>query len=119
MRSRTQTKEHIMKSIQLLFSVAALSLAGIAGAGTPEVRSVVVKYGDLNLATQAGVARLHTRLRNAAESVCSPLDSRILSLRDGYGTCVSDAIARSIAAVGNENLSKYHHGEKSAVLASN
>jgi UrcA family protein len=108
-----------MKSIQLLVSVAALSIAGIAGAstrGASDVQSVVVKYGDLNLASAQDVATLHTRLRIAAKSVCA-LDSRILGLRDA---CVSDAIKRSIADVGNENLSKYHRsGEKSVVLASN
>jgi UrcA family protein len=116
-------KGAIMKSIQLLVSVAALSIAGIAGASTrvsSDVSSVVVKYGDLNLATTQGVATLHTRLRSAAKSVCAPLDTRILGLRDAYTACVSDAITRSIADVGNENLSKYHRsGEKSVVLASN
>ena len=34
---------------------------------------VVVRYGDLNLNSQAGVASLHKRIRNAAESVCSEL----------------------------------------------
>jgi len=98
-----------MKSIKLLVSVAALSIAGIAGAGTrasSDVRSVVVKYGDLNLASAQGVATLHTRLRIAAKSVCTPLDTRMLALREA---CVSDAIARSIATV----------GERSVVLASN
>ena len=101
-----------MKSIQLLVSVAALSIAGIAGiAGasnrvSSDVRSVVVKYGDLNLESAQGVATLHTRLRTAAKSVCAPLDTRILGLRDA---CVSDAIKRSIADV----------GEKTVLLASN
>jgi len=101
-----------MKSIQLLVSVAALGIAGIAGASNrvpSDVPSVVVKYGDLNLASAQDVATLHARLRNAAKSVCAPLDSRILGLRGGFDACVSDAVARSIAAV----------GEKSAVLASN
>ena len=101
-----------MKSIKLLVSVAALSIAGIAGASnrvSSDVPSVVVKYGDLNLASAQGVATLHSRLRIAAKSVCAPLNSRILGLREGFDACVSDAIARGIADV----------GEKSVVLASN
>ena len=109
-----------MKSIQLLFSVAALSVAGIAAASSaagPDVRSVVVKYGDLNLATQVGVARLHKRLHNAAESVCSPLNSHMLSRRDHYAECVADAVQRGIADVGNDNLSKYRTGRATRTQA--
>jgi UrcA family protein len=109
-----------MKSIKFLFPVAALALSGIAAAGSFDDRSVVVRYGDLNLASHAGVASLHKRIRNAAESVCSDLDSRILGLRDGYAECVSDAVSRGVAAVANANLTNFHANKgRAAVLASN
>jgi UrcA family protein len=89
-----------MKSIKVLLAVAALSVSGLASAGGRDVHSVVVRYGDLNLSTQAGVTRLHKRIRNAAQSVCSDLDTRILGLRQAYDSCVNDALANGIAAVG-------------------
>lgn len=103
-----------------LFPLAALALAGAATAATRDGTSVVVSFGDLNLNTQAGVARLHKRIRNAAESVCGPLETRVLALRDGYNVCVQDAVSNGVAAVANRNLSNFHAGKgKGVVVASN
>ena len=110
-----------MRLIKLLPLAAALALSGLATAGTPkDLPSVIVKYGDLNLDTKAGVANLHSRLRNAAAQVCSPLNSRVLGLREQYAICLSDAVKESVAAVGNPNLSIYHrYGGRVGVVASN
>jgi UrcA family protein len=95
--------------IKLLPLAAALVVSGLANAGTPkDLPSVVVKYGDLNLESKAGVASLHARLRSAAKQVCSPLDSRVLGLREEYDSCVSEALTKSVADVGNANLKRFH-----------
>jgi UrcA family protein len=117
---RPQTKEHIVKSIKFLLPLVALATTGIAAAATQSLDSVVVRYGDLNLNSEAGVASLHKRIRNAAESVCSPYENRILGLRDTYDECVAEAVNNGVAAVANPNLSNFHaHKGKGAVLASN
>ena len=109
-----------MKSIKFLLPVAALAISGIAAAGSSDVNSVVVRYGDLNLNSQAGVASLHKRIRNAAESVCSELNNRVLGLRDMYEQCVSEAVSGGVNQVANPNLSNFHRSKgKSAVVASN
>ena len=109
-----------MKSIKFLLPVAALALSGIAAAGSRDTNSVVVRYGDLNLDSQAGVASLHKRIRNAAESVCSNLETRILGLRDAYDVCVDEAVTKGVTAVANQNLSNFHTRKgKGTVLASN
>ena len=109
-----------MKSIKFLSPVAALTLSGIATAGSHDTTSVVVRFGDLNLNSHAGVAGLHKRLRNAAESVCGNLSSRILGLSDAYDACVADALANGVAAVGNPDLTNFHASKgKGAVVASN
>ena len=107
--------------IKLLPLAAALALSGYAGATTPkDLPSVVVKYGDLDLASEAGVKSLHSRLRNAAEQVCSPFQSRVLGLREQYERCVTDAMTQSVAAVGNPSLIQYHRsGSRFGVVASN
>ena len=107
--------------IKLLPVVAALALSGLAQAGTPrDLPSVVVKYGDLSLDSKAGIAALHSRLKTAAALVCSPLNSRVLGLRDQYEHCVSDAVAQSVAAVGNSDLSNFHrYGGRAGLVASN
>ena len=112
--------------IKLLPVAAAISLAGLALGGpaqaaTPkDLPSVIVKYGDLNLDTPAGIKNLHSRLRYAAEQVCSPLNSRVLGLRDQYEHCVADAVKQSVAEVGHPNLSNFHrYGGRFGFVASN
>lgn len=109
-----------MKSFKFLLPVAALALCGVAAASSRYVESVVVRYGDLNLDSNAGVAKLHKRIRVAAESVCGNLNSRVMGLRDAYEACVHEAVTNSVAAVGNSNLSNFHERKgRTAVLASN
>lgn len=107
--------------IKLLPAAVALTLSGLANASiSSHLESVTVKYGDLNLNTRTGVATLHARLKSAAKTVCGPLDIRVLGLRDEYDRCVSDAVKQSVAAVGNEELSRYHrNGGRFSFFASN
>jgi UrcA family protein len=106
-----------MRSIKLLLPVVAATFCGFAAASatasTPAsdlvgVPTVVVKYDRATLVNRAGVQTLHGRLRMAAQSVCTPLDSRVLGLREQYGKCVREAVRRGVADVGNENLTNYH-----------
>jgi UrcA family protein len=105
---------------KFLLPLAALALSGAAAAGAPGVETRVVRFGDLNLDSRAGVAVLHKRLRNAAESVCGNLDSRVLVLRDAYQQCVAEAVTQSVTSVGNPNLSNFHASKgRVSVVASN
>jgi len=109
-----------MKSTKYLLPLAALALAGAATAATRDASSVVVRFGDLNLNSQAGIASLHKRIRSAAESVCSSLETRVLGLRDAYDECVKDAVSNGVAAVANPNLSNFHASKgKGVIVASN
>lgn len=108
-----------MKTIKTLLPLAALALSGLANAASP-TEGVVVRYGDLNLNSQAGIARLHKRISNAAESVCDQLETRILGLQAAYQQCVDQAVANGVAAVDNANLSQFHASKgKVAIVASN
>ena len=106
--------------IKKFLPLVALAVSGVAAAGMPKQEGIVVHFGDLNLNSQAGVVSLHTRIRNAAESVCSPLDLRILGLRDQYDECVKEAVNNGVAAVANPNLTNVHANKgKRAIVASN
>jgi UrcA family protein len=119
MRSGHAT-EHIMNKL-LTTLAAGLALSGSAAASTrDDVPNVVVRYGDLNLDSREGVARLHARLSSAARTVCSAFDSRILGVRKQYDSCISGALTQSIDAIGNENLRNFHRqGVRRFVLAAN
>lgn len=107
-------------NIKTLLPIAALALSGLATAGTTETNSVVVKFGDLNLDSQAGIASLHKRISNAAESVCDGLETRILSLQAAYKECVANAVDGGVAAVDNVKLSQFHAARaRHQVLLSN
>ncbi len=109
-----------MKTIKYLLPLAALALSGLAHADARDTNAVVVKYGDLNLNSQAGIASLHKRIRNAAESVCNELETRILGLREAYDSCVDLAVNSGVAAVGNVNLTQFHLVKgRDLVVASN
>ena len=111
-----------MKSIKLLLCVTAVTLPGLASATAPainsDVPSVVVKYDASTLATATGVKALHSRLRDAARTVCAELESRVRGQYDQRDHCVRSAVRRSVADVGNENLTKYlRHRTRPRVLA--
>ena len=109
-----------MSNKLLIIAAAALALGGVANAAMEgDTNSVVVRFGDLNLESASGVKSLHKRIRNAALSVCSSIDTRILGLRDAYDQCVDKAITDGVAAVGNANLTNYHARGKAPALASN
>jgi UrcA family protein len=109
-----------MKILKTLLPIAALALSGLATAGTTDLNSVVVKYGDLNLDSQLGIARLHKRITNAAQSVCDGLDIRSLGRQTAYKECVADAIDDGVAAVDNARLSQFHaeRGKHQVLLSS-
>jgi UrcA family protein len=112
-------------SIKLLLPVVAATLTSLAPASVPAngavgVPSVTVRYDAATLVSPSGVKALHNRLAMAARSVCKPLDSRILGLREQYDQCVRESVRRSIADVGNANLTNYHRfGALARVVAAN
>lgn len=102
-----------MKTSIKLLLLLSTTLAGLASAAERvEMRAglprVTVKYDLAALATPAGVQDLHSRLAVAAHSVCTELDTKVLALRDRHDQCVRDAVRRSVADVGNDNLTNYH-----------
>lgn len=76
----------------IAFALAALTAtipaSAIAGA---EARSETVSYGDLNLATPAGIEALDRRLDRAVERVCGSNSSRTLQVRRDIERCEADA----------------------------
>lgn len=110
------------RHINLLAAAAALAFVGVGGVANAtaeaDLPSVVVSYSDLSLQSQAGIERLHARIRNAAETVCSSLDSRVIGLREQHQHCIATAVRRGVEAVGNDNLTQYHlYGSKAVSAA--
>ena len=90
-----------------LIAAGAASLVVAAGAlasDAPIVRSKRVGFDDLNLASDAGVAHLYARLRNASRQVC--VQGSFRDMIDAE--CAARALDGAVAAVHNDKLSAMH-----------
>ena len=86
-----------------LVGVLGLGAASAATSGS-DVSAIVVKYGDLNLATDAGVSALYHRIVHAAGQVCPDPLMNDLMFRERIFECRRQAVARAIQQVGNSRL---------------
>jgi UrcA family protein len=78
-----------------------------------EVPTRTVHYSDLNLNTQAGVASLYNRIRNAAQLVCGNIDPRRLDEAASAKTCIDKAVFSSVATVNNPMLTSEYNARVS------
>ena len=90
----------------LLAGCALVGSLGVAQATTPsdDVPTIVVKYDDLNLATEAGARTLYRRLSTAAHEVCPFEDSKSLREIAYNNTCRAEAIARAVHDINSPQL---------------
>jgi UrcA family protein len=68
----------------------------------------VVRFADVNLSKFDGAVALYARIRQAAGTVCRPLESRQLSLAALHRACMDKAVADAVASVNRPLLSQYH-----------
>lgn len=79
----------------LLGAAPAFSQPIVATAPTGEIEVVKVSYADLNLASESGMARLDSRLRAAARSVCDVRPEFETTLREmATSRCFRSALSR-------------------------
>ncbi|MBS0395111.1 MAG: UrcA family protein [Proteobacteria bacterium] len=95
--------------------IAASTFA--APAPLPETPVVHVSYAELDLAKDAGVERLYTRLRHAADDVCGHVDGRDLAIGAAHDACVREALDRAVDDVHSARLSARHYGTHSVQFA--
>ena len=83
--------------------------------------SVAVRFGELNLDNEKGVAVLYRRLQRAAEYVCGvePYSvSRSLTRQAATAACYSATLSASVDKIDNLALKQMHqNSEPTAVLA--
>ena len=97
----------------------SLLIVGSAFAASPgeEVKSQTVKFADLNLQTDEGVAALYQRIHAAAQQVCDMPGEGGPSAVASTRTCIGEADARAIMRVNVPALSAYYE-EKTGRSAS-
>jgi UrcA family protein len=97
-------------ALLVLGTFAGVMAAGAASAASPDdnVPTVVVKYSEQSLATDAGVYTLYRRITSAAKQVCPDASIRNFSVQRQVEQCRDQAIARAIQKIDNSRLAALH-----------
>jgi UrcA family protein len=85
---------------------------GVAHAAAPDIPTMVVKYGDLDLSTQDGTRALYKRIAFAAAQVCPAVDSRDLARNAHAQVCRDAAIARAVRDVNSPQLAALYDAKR-------
>lgn len=101
-RTRPSVHPWIVGFGALCFGLGALE------AVADEPRSVTVSFADLNIENPAGAKVLYQRIQSAARSVCGPMDTRFLEVRQATRKCYQEAITGAVSQVDNETLTALH-----------
>jgi UrcA family protein len=108
----------------LRHATVAVALAGslfaTAHAGSPALSEPqqVVRYGDLNLNSSAGIAALFHRVHQAAEQVCGgEVDRRELERAARWEACVNQATERAVDSINVPALTQYYRNRDASPSA--
>ncbi len=89
-------------------AITTSALAGEVGAHAvvmpTDVTSVTVRYGDLDLSSDAGSSVLYRRLTSAARQVCAADGTRDLNLLAAAQKCEDRAVAHAVQEINSTKL---------------
>lgn len=93
-------------TISLALATAAFAAPMLALSG--EAKSVAVKTSDLNLASDAGVQALYSRIESAAAKACKGVESRSASTQVAHRECMSTAMDGAVQSANHAALTNLH-----------
>ena len=92
-----------MRALLASIAVASVAVPAAATAQPSAEATAVVAFGDLNLASPAGMAALKARVKAAAYEICGPYDFSPTSAWRSQAQCkkaVIESADRQIATIG-------------------
>jgi UrcA family protein len=95
-----------------LLSAGLTSSLALAAPPDGDVKSVVVRYSDLDLSQPAGARVLYRRIRVAAKQACEDLNGHDLALYARYHRCLTQAVAGAVHTVNSTRVSELHRNER-------
>jgi UrcA family protein len=101
----TIAKRHALIGLATLAAVLTVNLASATPADD-SVRSVVVRYSDLDLSQPADARRLYDRIKKAARAVCEANPFSDLAQLAQYRMCVSRAVRDAVDKVAAQSDSR-------------
>jgi len=97
----------VVSGLALASLLAPLTAGAYANAG--DVPSRTVSYGDLNLDSHEGVARLYMRIKSAAREVCEQVvDVSVTGAHLRRRHCQQHAIEQAVEDVRSSQLTTFH-----------
>jgi UrcA family protein len=90
-----------------IFGALASSFSAVSAAD-PSSASVTVKFADLNISSPSGALVLYSRIRAAAQGVCSYY---WFQMATDEARCVHDAIANAVTKVNQPTLSAVYNAK--------
>ena len=99
------TRGLALSLVSALAVASATPMRAAPVSNDPNIISVVVRTGDLNLASEAGAKALNSRIRHAAETICGVEPATIqFELHRIYAACVKGPAAAGIGrAIGDRS----------------
>ena len=99
-------KTAIRRAAIALALVTVATVSAASSLDSPPQR--IVKFGDVNLATESGVAVLYSRIRSAAREVCEPGNVWNIGALLASKECTDRAIERAVEDINAPLLNSYH-----------
>jgi UrcA family protein len=101
-------------------TIIACSFAGLAQAGEPsgshvEVRTKALSFNRTKLETASGARVFYSKLRHAAQEVCSDGALRVGHIQASDAACASNALDNAVTAVNAPTLYAVHGKARSAI----
>lgn len=98
-RARVDRRGRAKLFASLAGAVLVIGSGAVQAERPSDLRTATIRYGDLNLATQAGVETLYHRIRVAARTVCGSPHERQIELRRSARTCNDAVVEEAVTTV--------------------
>jgi UrcA family protein len=87
-------------------TAGSLSMQTASATSSDATPSVVVKYDETSLTTQAGANDLYRRLETAARQVCPDDSMRDQARRQIGRQCIKETVARAVEHINSQKLAQ-------------
>ena len=100
----------VIRNAALTIAILSLGLvaAQVSANEADQIRSMVVEYGDLNIATADGATALYQRFKHAAREVCKK-PSGAFGDRAVFLHCYYNALAHGVRDLGNDRVTALYN----------
>ena len=82
-----------------------------AASSDDALRSVVVRYSDLNLAKPQDARTLYARIRTAARLACGDVETPDLARFARFHNCINEAVTKAVSSVNMQQVTEIHQAQ--------